>query len=423
NNLVFSAIPNPTPTDYSLYFLPGTENPVTNLPSTMTASEASAQHTFTIPSTAPSRTGYNFTGYIDEDAEPGEKGSSTNPYQPGDTITILGDESYVGEATLTAQWSIASYTISISNSNTSTTPASSVSIPYGGSVQVTVTPSTGYYLSSVSCPSGYTCSGYGTGTSYTGQQTVTVTNNSTTSGGTLSFTGGILETRTLADISNMQDINSTICANTATNYGKSLTDSRDSKSYTVKKLADGKCWMTQNLRLVGTRWLSNTDSNVPSANYYQLPASSTNGWCINDTEACHNTANVLDSGNASYGVYYSWRAATAGSGTYSTTTSASYSICPKGWRLPTGGSSGEFQALYNKYSSTSAMMSADGPAFVLSGFRSGSSTHDQGSNGTYWSSTAYVSSGAYVLFLDSSNVYSAGGSLKYAGFTVRCVAE
>ena len=82
------------------------------------------------------------------------------------------------------------YTINVTNSNT-TSGASSLTIRYGGSATVTVTPSSGYYLSSVSCPSGYTCSGYSTGTSYTGQQTVTVTNNGTASGGTLSFTGTV----------------------------------------------------------------------------------------------------------------------------------------------------------------------------------------------------------------------------------------
>ncbi|MBR5621232.1 hypothetical protein IKW75_01990 [Candidatus Saccharibacteria bacterium] len=189
NNLTFSAIANPISTVYELHYLPGTTDTVTNLPSDTTVSEVSAQHTFTIPSIAPSRTGYDFTGYLDED--------TSTTYQPGDTITLISDEDYEVSATLTAQWSIASYTVNISNSNTSTNPASSVSIPYGGSAQVTVTPNTGYYLNSVSCPSGYTCTGFTTGTSATGQQTVTVVNNGTVSGGTLGFTGTV-DTRTLA---------------------------------------------------------------------------------------------------------------------------------------------------------------------------------------------------------------------------------
>ena len=80
-----------------------------------------------------------------------------------------------------------------SNSNT-TSGASSLSVPYGGSKTVTVAPSDGYYLSGVTCPTGYTCSGYNTGSSYTGQQTVTVANNSSASTVTLGFTGAIVMT-------------------------------------------------------------------------------------------------------------------------------------------------------------------------------------------------------------------------------------
>ncbi|MBO7699444.1 hypothetical protein J6S39_02030, partial [Candidatus Saccharibacteria bacterium] len=180
NQLTFSAVGNPITTDYSLYFLPGTTETVTGLPPTQTASVVAASHTFTIPSPAPTRSGYNVTGYSD--------GVAT--YQPGGTITVNGDIDYTGSATLTALWELASYTVTISNTNTSS-GSPSISVPYGGSTTVTVTPSSGYYLSSVSCPSGYSCTGYNTGSTRTGTQTVTVTNN-IASGGTLSFTGTAL---------------------------------------------------------------------------------------------------------------------------------------------------------------------------------------------------------------------------------------
>ncbi|MBR5620904.1 InlB B-repeat-containing protein [Candidatus Saccharibacteria bacterium] len=91
-------------------------------------------------------------------------------------------------------------TVTVSNSNT-TSGAASISVPEGGSATVTVTPSSGYYLSNVSCPSGYTCSGYSTGTSATGQQTVTVAHNGATSGGTLTFTGVKTLKQTCSDAS------------------------------------------------------------------------------------------------------------------------------------------------------------------------------------------------------------------------------
>ena len=67
------------------------------------------------------------------------------------------------------------------------------------------------------------------------------------------------------------------------------------------------------------------------------------------------------------GVYYNFCAASAGSycygdGSYSTNSptsdpdpttlqDAKEDICPKGWRLPTGGSDGEYNNLYMQYSS------------------------------------------------------------------------
>ena len=50
-------------------------------------------------------------------------------------------------------------------------------------------------------------------------------------------------------IQTMQEMTSTICADAAENDTAQLTDTRDGKQYWVTKLADGNCWMTQNLDL------------------------------------------------------------------------------------------------------------------------------------------------------------------------------
>ena len=194
--------------------------------------------------------------------------------------------------------------------------------------------------------------------------------------------------------------------------------------------------MTENLKLTNAT-LNSSSSNLPTGATFSLPASSTARWCTtSNTTNCDGTANVLDatdtsisgqgSAQSNYGVYYNWFAATAGEGTYSKSSgSVSRSICPKGWRLPTGGDSGEFQALRNVYSSsafgdnwTLAPLN-----FVLSGIRHGNSTDGQGSRGDYWSSTAYNNNSAYYLGLDSSNVYPASGNVKYRGLSVRCLAQ
>ena len=238
----------------------------------------------------------------------------------------------------------------------------------------------------------------------------------------------------LYSISNMQQMNLNICkANTTPNrtattldtdgshHGDpnyvptvTLTDTRDNNTYTVSKLADGKCWMTQNLRIID-KTITPADSNV-TANY-TIPASSINGFNV------YNTNNAyLDS---IHGGYYTWTTATAGTGTTALSTNGhntTVSICPKGWRLPTSGASGEFQTLYNNYSSSSSIMSA--PAkFSLSGATFNNSFFE--GEGSYWSSTVSSIYKAYYLGLTTSDVNPSRDDHGYMlnGFSVRCVAD
>ena len=197
---------------------------------------------------------------------------------------------------------------------------------------------------------------------------------------------------------------------------KTLTDTRDNNTYTVSKLADGKCWMTQNLRIAG-KTITPADSDVTSN--YTIPASSLSGFNSYDTSNAY-----VDN---TYGGYYTWYTATAGTGTYSLSTigyNTTVSICPKGWRLPTSGNSNnDFQILYSSYNSSSALRSSP-VNLTLSGSAYSSSTYDQGSYGYYWSSTVYNNNYAYYLFLGSSGVNpSRDNDTKYSGFSVRCVAR
>ena len=239
--------------------------------------------------------------------------------------------------------------------------------------------------------------------------------------------------KTLHSISKMQQMTPEICTATTTpnrtattldtdgshhedpNYvpTKTLVDTRDNNTYTVSKLADGRCWMTQNLRIAG-KTLTPTDSDVTTN--YTIPASSLSGFSAYDT----SNAYVDNDGG-----FYTWYTATAGTGTQALSThdqSTTVSICPKGWRLPTDGGDGEFQTLYNNYNSSSALRS-NPVNFILSGYVLSSSRRDQGSYGYYWSSTVYSSSYAYYLYLNTSNAYPAHYSHKYNGFSVRCIAR
>ena len=162
-----------------------------------------------------------------------------------------------------------------------------------------------------------------------------------------------------------------------------LTDQRDNQTYAIAKLADGNCWMIENLRLDNTAELTLANTNNPLNNgtnvtlkhnytdtdtYNTLSATSSvaydadtapDGWCTTNSAACDdqsrlrtdNTTNratytsgqMVTSQNAntySYGNYYNWYSATAGRGTYSFSTnnnSVAGDLCPSGWRLPVGG--------------------------------------------------------------------------------------
>ena len=198
---------------------------------------------------------------------------------------------------------------------------------------------------------------------------------------------------------------------------KTLTDSRDSNTYTVRKLADGKCWMTSDLRLIGSKTLTRSDSNVSSS--FTLPAS-ISSWTSTYTEA------MVAAYRGYY--YYNYYAASAGTISGTSLTEASYSICPKGWRLP---SNDEYVALFSAYSignNTAGSTKARSVPlnFNYSGEKNSSSTnyYGLGVNGYYWSATAYSSSVRYSTYLSSSSAFASYSSIaRDYGLPVRCVAQ
>ena len=241
-------------------------------------------------------------------------------------------------------------------------------------------------------------------------------------------------TKGIHSIANMQQMTAKVCKESTTpnrtattldtdgshagdpNYVPTvtLTDTRDNNTYTVSKLADGKCWMTQNLRIID-KTLTPADSNV-TANY-TVPASFVSGFDSYDTSYAY-----IDN---AYGSYYSWYAATAGTGTRSLSTNGqntTVSICPKGWRLPTGGNNGEFQTLYNNYNSSSALASSP-VNLTLAGNLNSGSRFFQGIYGYYWSSTVDSGNYAYYLNLTTSDAYPTNINNKHYGYSVRCVAD
>ena len=171
-----------------------------------------------------------------------------------------------------------------------------------------------------------------------------------------------------------------------------LTDRRDNQTYAIAKLADGKCWMIENLRLeadntrtaekqalaqgYGTsttygNFSGLADAEAPWAN------NSTTANSLYSTDGSNDTVNIGTGGNPgyrfprynnlntpadasnrpqnptsntfadnsttvgmySYGNYYTWAAAIADTAPYTTNNVSvtNTSLCPSGWHLPKGG--------------------------------------------------------------------------------------
>lgn len=309
----------------------------------------------------------------------------------------------------------------------------------------------------------------------------------------------------MSDISTMQEMTPEFCASVTTSSPGNtarLKDTRDGKYYWVAKLADGNCWMTQNLDLdlseVGT--LTPADSDVSSdwgfnsagGSWYANASQGSyqdktviQGWDLGeyvktsptagnlcgvghittDLSACtdqftsvsgltpytkainegQTPANNVAVNGSQYdahylvGNYYSWNAATAGSGGSITSVNATDSICPAGWQLPNGGddsTNGGFGYLLSQYGLTSTPTSgnnniATSPLyFVLSGHIDTYNhyNYSAGYGGDYWSSRAYssvVSAHALVIvgggsgYVRTSYPHNSRGY----GYSVRCVAD
>ena len=242
---------------------------------------------------------------------------------------------------------------------------------------------------------------------------------------------------TLTDGMIMQQVDSAICNNTPL-YSVShkiytLIDARDNTKYTVAKLADGKCWMTQNLEL--------GEYGTPMTLTNQLSDVGPDGYTLNFSYA----NNSIYKGNENkYGNYYNWPQATAGSGTSTAGEDASYSICPKNWRLPSAGAnigSNEFYYFLKDYIVGTWDGASDNPywyntdylqlveppiSLISAGYMENSKiVNPESAGGRWWASTNYNSSGAYRLAVNHNNVYPRGRytSQTYLSQSIRCLVN
>ncbi|MBR2989473.1 InlB B-repeat-containing protein, partial [Candidatus Saccharibacteria bacterium] len=264
-----------------------------------------------------------------------------------------------------------------------------------------------------------------------------------------------------------------------------LKDQRDNNVYTIARLADGKCWMTENLRLEAENTVGNNqyDSSVTnqslSQNYggvftgldssenanftdsttatpnnlynstnitgsypgYRFPRYNNNNTKTSLTASYNGTGSSTYYSWYSYGNYYTWATAMANTTYYSSATgtsgseSAGTSICPTNWTLPTSGTTTkDFGTLSRSYDGSGENQSGTGTGDIMSNrFRSfpnnflysgrfdGSSASNRGSSGYYWSRSASNNGASYNLNLYSTYLNPSNSGTKNYGFSVRCL--
>ena len=276
----------------------------------------------------------------------------------------------------------------------------------------------------------------------------------------------------LTEITNMQEMTEQVCAISSAGAMKSLRDERDGTYYRVKKMADGNCWMVDNLALD----LTSDYIGKPAWNTAPVTVSGTTTSVNNVPQQILNNntggeGQIPNNGSAKASYLYNWCAALADtssacaasvaatqyntvisgvrdtSGT-ATTQPAVTGICPAPFRLPKGGpeaTSSSKDTTANEFAKLDIAMGGTGasrtsantyPLFtgtaaantnwlgVFSGSY-GNGLGGQGSVGVWWFSTAYSATDAYYLYLNSSitlvNPAAVFGGTKIHGFAVRCV--
>ena len=246
----------------------------------------------------------------------------------------------------------------------------------------------------------------------------------------------------------MQTFGATECANLNIGDILALRDIRDNNVYTVAKLKDSKCWMSENLRLdPSSATFNNSNTNLPTADFVAAAPDSTtaNTLCKTDDADCVDTirfnSNATnrsltashinnDTGSSwySYGIMYNWYTASAGNGTFDMDSgNTAGDICPAGWRLPTGGSSGETVALNNLVNggstSTDVGLTKFPNNFIYSGDYNYNTPGGRNSYGRYWTATPNDTTKAYRLGTAASGATPTGSWNKWDAFAVRCVVK
>lgn len=211
-------------------------------------------------------------------------------------------------------------------------------------------------------------------------------------------------------------------------------DTRDNQEYLVQRLADGKCWMIDDLRLGSvalSESLSSENTNISEESTFVLPSSSAlnNDYATPQINADNAGQNINSFGNTSgkAGVYYNFCAASAGTVcSKNTPDPATEDVCPAGWRLPTGGLDGEQKALFDLVGGT-AQLAQPALSLTFSGwydYHNGGTVKEFETASWLWSSTPKnVTDKTFEGFIGRTKNHFDQGVFENYGLGIRCVMK
>ena len=360
--------------------------------------------------TATANTGYSFSSW-----NAGSNGTIANTTSANTTYTVGA-----GTSTITPTITANKYSLTITFAGTG---VSSVEVRTaagtGGTLMGTVSSSggsvsnlvygTAYYLYPTYSANNYTLS--------TWAKTDTATNSalSSTTAANPTYTigagnGAVTITGRLVYI---QDYTTAMCQTAASSASVVVRDIRDNQDYTVRYI-NGNCWMTRNLAIgcngsglsygsgYSQKTLTSTDSNV---------SSSWNTPTTGNTAGYSYTTPYLTC-SSTYGGYYNYAAASAGTITGSSNSNNGvYDVCPKNWRLFT---KTEAESIIN---SAALFEPVSAGSYYNKGFY-------DGSNGYWPSSTVYNSTSHYrIVYTGNTNTIKVSSDYegRMGGYSIRCI--
>ncbi|MDR1300648.1 MAG: hypothetical protein LBK50_02980 [Candidatus Nomurabacteria bacterium] len=217
-----------------------------------------------------------------------------------------------------------------------------------------------------------------------------------------------------------------------------MRDIRNHQDYQIRKLVDGNCWMISNLKIQNYA-ATNADTDLNTISAFTIPAmtQSSTGASYDDPRVYGPLTSDITSNGENYdlsdyssdhfgGYFYNWPTATAGETTVTMSGGsgdAPNSICPKGWRLPTGDQYGEFANLDNLIGLAGWQFSGAFRGVFAGDWDNGFSS--QSSYGLFWSSSERTATAdvAYTLYIDDFYPFIGGTSNRDDGMAVRCLVR